>query len=84
MQQIDHGTKPVHDMLHNYVGEVREVSVPANIGTATYDRLDHEGYVWSHGWVDRDGKHGPAGQRWLVFSRTELPDGRIQRHIPIR
>jgi hypothetical protein len=80
-QILDHGTVPVHDMRHEYVSEVHDISIPANASQATRDRLDREQYVWSHGWIDRGGKHGPPGQQWMVYSRTELPDGRIQRHI---
>jgi hypothetical protein len=81
MPKVDHGRTEVHDVGHNLIGHNHNISVPAGIGDATWQRLHREGYGYLYGWVDRDGKHGPAGQRWLFFTRRENLDGTITRPV---
>jgi hypothetical protein len=77
MHRIDHGRTEVHDMCGSLIGHNHQVSVPDNAGTAVVDRLAADGYGYRSGWTDRDGRHGPAGQHWMLFTRLERPDGTV-------
>lgn len=68
---IDHGTTPVHDMRHRPAWLLHEISVPRPVSMPRHTALYRDGWRYSCGWVDRQGRHGTAGAAYDVYSRKE-------------